>query len=244
MFNKKEGSAGGDSIDLARHRLQRSDEMMHHEIRALYSYWQHLRAGRPCPDRAEVDPRDIASDARHLFVLEDLGRDNVRFRLAGSGLLDSFGFDLRGMSARAIMAGQSRESLLALISETIAEPGVGYARLLAPDGESIWEMVLLPLRGSFGAIDRVIGCLHPANGRVPELGPVPLRFTLESMSIQPVSSAAGVPEPAVGFAEERTPFEPAPRRGLRSIEGGGKPGPKPGRKQGETPNLKVIKDNG
>ena len=32
------------------------------------------------------------------------------------------------------MKGKARESFLALVSETLAEPGVGYARLHAPDG--------------------------------------------------------------------------------------------------------------
>ena len=233
---------GGDCIDLARYRLLRSDEMIHREIRALYSYWDRLRGDRPCPERTEVDPRDIGSDTRHLFVLEDLGQGNVRFRLAGSGLLEAFGFDLRGMSARAIMEGRSRESFVAMIAETIAEPGVGYARLLAPDGESAWEVVLLPLRGNFGTIDRLIGCLHPVSGRAPEPGHVPLRFTIESMTIQPVAAGGAAtrdaPEPAVGFAEEQTPFDPAGRRGLRSIEGGGRKG---GRGEGDAPKLRVVK---
>ena len=242
MFRTKVGSDGGNSIDLARYRMLRSSEMIHREIRALYSYWERLRAGRPCPDRTEVDPRDIGSDARHLFVLEDLGGDNIRFRLAGSGLLESFGFDLRGMSARAIMEGRSRESFVALIAESIAEPGVGYARLTAPDGATTWEVVLLPLRGSFGTIDRVIGCLHPVSGTAPAPRDVPLRFTIESMSIQPVEPGEGAREsrePAAGFAEEQTPFQTGERRGLRSIEGGRRKGE---RTDGETPKLKIVRD--
>lgn len=242
------GSGGGAPIELAGYRLaRREDEMIHHEIRALYSYWERLRAGRPCPERTEVDPRDIASDARHLFLLEDLGQGNIRFRLAGTGLLDAFGFDLRGMSARAIMEGRSRESFVALVSETLAEPGVGYARLTAPDGASVWEVVLLPLRGATGAIDRAIGCLHPVSGLVPEAGAVPLRFSIESMAIQPVTpasdEAAGQDqdkrEPMAGFAEEQAPFQPAERRGLRAIEGGGQ---KRERDEGEAPKLKIVKD--
>lgn len=243
MHTNEAGGPDNAPIQLAAYLLaRRGDEMIHSEIRALYSYWEQLRAGRPCPDRTEVDPRDIAADSRHLIILEDLGRGNIRFRLAGSGLLDAFGFDLRGMSARAIMEGKSRESIVELIAETIAEPGVGYARLIAPDGVSVWEMVLLPLRGSLGSVDRMIGCLHPVNGRVIEPGPVPLRFTIDSMSIQSVLSHEAAEqderEPAAGFAEEQSEFQPAPRRGLRTIEGGGRTGEPNG---GETPKLKIVK---
>ncbi|HSF95391.1 MAG TPA: PAS domain-containing protein, partial [Thermohalobaculum sp.] len=222
-------------------------EMIHSEIRALYGYWEALRGQRPCPYRAEVDPRDMNNDARHLFLLEDLGDGNVRFRLAGTALHDAFGFDLRGMSLRAIMAGKARESLVALVSETLSEPGIGYARLLAPDGVQVWEIVLLPLRSDFGQVDRLIGCLHPVNGRAPVAGDVPLRFTIEEASIRPVENASratpGDTGPLAGFAEGQVPFTsaattPGPN-GLTAIEGGLTDGRGTG---GDRPVLRVVKD--
>ncbi|MGR3717114.1 MAG: PAS domain-containing protein [Thermohalobaculum sp.] len=241
--NEGDGT-GGNSIELASYRLSRnSNEMIHSEIRALYNYWERLRAGRPCPYRAEVDPRDMDGDARHLFVLEDLGQGNLRFRLAGTALIDAFGYELRGMSARSVMEGQARESFVALIAETLAEPGVGYARLFAPDGVTVWEVVLLPLRGNFGQIDRLIGCLHPVSGRTPEAGDVPLRFTIDAMSIRPVNAAPdtvhGDAMPLAGFGEGQASFEAAPGTGLTAIEGGlGEDKPKGG---GERPKLRVVK---
>jgi hypothetical protein len=243
MFgNEAEGTAG--SINLASYRLARNaDAMIHSEIRALYSYWDRLRGGRPCPERAEVDPRGMAGDARHLFVLEDLGDGNIRFRLAGTALHDAFGFDLRGMSARSIMEGRARDSFVALIEETLAEVGVGYARLLAPDARTVWEVVLLPLRGITGGVDRMIGCLHPVSGRVPPVGPVPLRFTIESMKIQTVDTAATGPGPdaplAAGFAEPAAGFTGPERNGLTTIPGGLDEGRPSG---GARPNLRVVRD--
>lgn len=218
------------------------DQMIHTEIRALYDYWEQLRAGRPCPYRAEVDPRDMTGDARHLFVLEDLGQGNVRFRLAGTALGDAFGYDLRGMSARSIMHGRARESFVALIGETLAEPGVGYARLTAPDGESVWEILLLPLRDNFGNVQRLIGCLHPISGRLPQHdGETAMRFTIEEMSIQPVGAApseAGDTQALPGFAEGQSVFETGPS-GLTAIDGGlaGE------RQDGKRPRLKVVKSD-
>ncbi|MHA1527661.1 MAG: PAS domain-containing protein [Alphaproteobacteria bacterium] len=251
---------GGNSIELTSYRLSRnSNEMIHSEIRALYNYWERLRAGRPCPYRAEVDPRDMEGDAQNLFVLEDLGQGNLRFRLAGTALVDAFGYELRGMSARSVMEGKARESFVALIAETLAEPGVGYARLLAPDRVTVWEVVLLPLRGNFGEIDRLIGCLHPVSGRTPEAGAqpgdVPLRFTIDAMSIRPVidgmnDGAGGGPDaglesdqgdamPLAGFGEGQASFERAPANGLIAIDGGlGEGKPKGG---GERPKLRVVK---
>jgi hypothetical protein len=237
------GHNGSNSIELASYRLSRNgNEMIHTEIRSLYNYWERLRAGRPCPYRAEVDPRDMTGDARNLFMLEDLGRGNMRFRLAGTALIDAFGYELRGMSARSIMEGKARESFVALVSETLAEPRVGYARLMAPDGVSVWDVVLLPLRDNFGNIERLIGCLHPVSGRTPEAGDTPLRFTIDEMSIRPVSdkpdTVHGDAMPLAGFGEGQASFEGAPTGGLTAIDGGLGDGDRPG---GKRPKLRVVK---
>jgi hypothetical protein len=249
MCGKQGDGAGYGSLDLTSYRLaRRSDEMIHSEIRALYNYWDGLRAGRPCPYRAEVDPRDMTCDARHLFLLEDMGEGNPRFRLAGTALLDAFGYDLRGMSARSIMSGQARESFVALIEETMAETGIGYGRLLAPDLETVWEVLLLPLRGNFGSVDRLIGCLHPVSRRMPQAGAVPLRFTIAEMSIRPVQVGPeidpGDTGPLPGFAEPRAEFDGARGTGLTAIDGGLKDdeGERPATASGgERPRLRVVK---
>lgn len=241
----KNGITGGgrDSIDLAAVRLTRNtNEMIHAEIRALYNYWEALRGQRPCPYRSEVDPRDMEGDARHLFLLENLGDGNVRFRLSGSALEEAIGFDLRGMSARTIMTGKARESFLALIGETLAEPGVGYARLMAPDGAQVWEIVLLPLRSDFGKIDRLIGCLHPISGRARPADDIPARFTIDSMWIRPVEHVAvgdiGDAMPLAGFGEGQAPFAGMPV-GFEAIKGGRAEGE---RSSGEKPVLRLVKD--
>jgi len=243
MTNNGITGGGQGSIDLAAFRLTRNtNEMIHAEIRALYNYWESLRGQRPCPYRSEVDPRDMDGDARHLFMLEDMGEGNVRFRLSGSALEDAIGFDLRGMSARTIMNGKARESFLALISETLAEPGVGYARLLGPDGVQMWEIVLLPLRSDFGRIDRLIGCLHPVSGRSRPAGDTPARFTIDSMWIRPVETASAANQgdamPLAGFAEGEAPFAGMPV-GFEAITGGLGEGQRPAR---EKPVLRLVKD--
>ena len=146
------------------------------------------------------------------------------------------------MSARSIMQGPARESFIALIAETLAEPGVGYARLHAPDGVTVWEVLLLPLRGNTGQIDRLIGCLHPVSGRAAKAGEVPLRFTIDEMSIRPVEKAAnpdqGDAMPLPGFGETQARFAGAPVGKLKAIEGGLGEDERPG---GERPKLRVVR---
>ena len=223
-------------LEFNAYRLDRMDGMIHSELRALQTYWEELRAGRSTPMRSDIDPRDMECDARNLFILENLGRGNIRFRLAGTAIVDAFGMELRGMNARAIMSTGSRESFTALISEVLEDPGTGYARLRnASDDADIWEISLLPLRSDFGMIDRVIGCLHPLTRDRRVRRQTPLRFRIEQMNVEPVVSTIPDPHAATpikpmvprGFAEPRARFQPRPLEQeapsgprLRAIDGG------------------------
>lgn len=183
--------------------------MIHDENRALVQYWQALRAGRPCPMRAEVDPRNIPARIGNLFILEDLGRGNIRFRLAGSALVDAFWMELRGMPLHAIMALEARQSVKELVAETLAEPGVGHARLRhAANPDCRWEMVLLPLRSDTGRVDRALGGLQVIE-TAEKTGPAdpPLTFLIEQMAISPVEFAApGLGSTIGGFGEAGARF--------------------------------------
>ncbi|MGF1447029.1 MAG: PAS domain-containing protein [Pikeienuella sp.] len=249
-------------LDLAQARLRRTEDMINPEIRSLFDYWERLRAGRPVPYRAEVDPRDMACNARNLFILEDLGAGNFRFRLAGTALVEAFGMELRGMSARTVMEGRARESFAALIEETLAEPGIGYARLTSLIGRGEpWEVLLLPLRSDFGAVDRVLGGLIPVSGRAGNPGDARLRFRIEDMTIRsvrattppPVSLPA--PQPAAGFAEDQAGFSgPGPTGArpavetpahLTAIDGGRRDGDAAtAPRRLARPHLRLVKDDG
>ncbi|MEO1490740.1 MAG: PAS domain-containing protein [Pseudomonadota bacterium] len=208
-----DSSSNEGFVQLNAYRRAKSDEMIHRELRALHHYWETLRAGRATPMRSDIDPRDMACDARNLFILENLGRGNIRFRLAGTAIVDAFGMELRGMNARSIMSPSARESFSVLVSETLEDPGVGYARLHDADfPEDIWEVVLLPLRSDFGMIDRVIGCLHPIDASTRKNSESLLRFRIDKMSVETIKVTVedtDIPTPVEAFAEPPAPFEHA-----------------------------------
>ncbi|MEM1343593.1 MAG: PAS domain-containing protein [Pseudomonadota bacterium] len=250
--------AYSNCFDLLRARFDGNAAMIGTEIRALHRYWERLRNGRDVPYRAEVDPRDMTCDVRYLFVLEDLGEGNLRFRLAGTALNEAFGVDLRGMSARTLMQGRARESFTALIQETLAEPGVGYARLDAPDDDDeLWEVVLLPLRSDLGAVDRVLGGLVPVRRGRQARGTGRLRLTIAKMSILGLEESAprgrpGLPVPlgqpplpVAGFAEEQAAFEGPKAPGpLRAIEGGLGTDARPaGQARERRDHLRLVRDD-
>jgi len=229
--------------------------MIHSEMRRLHAYWTALRAGRLVPYRSEVDPRDMACSARNLFILEEIGASDHRFRLAGTGLVEAFGMELRGMAPRVIMQGAARRSFTALIDETLDEPGIGYARLQRAEApEEIWEILLLPLRTDAGQIARALGALHPVRRKTQGRVPVPLRFEIEMMTIHPIETAATAGGPA-GFADEPAGFAQGPSAQtpnaqaqpaaatahLTPIDGGRPPGTEPDPRP--QPDLKIIRND-
>jgi hypothetical protein len=246
-----DNATGHSCIDLAAYRLSRSNDMIHSELRALYAYWNRLRAGRKTPLRSDIDPRDMNCDARNLFILENLGRGNIRFRLAGTAIGEAFGMELRGMNARSIMATGSRESFTALINEALEDPGIGYARLRnATDESGIWEINLLPLRSDFGLIDRVIGCLHPLVGAPGKNVGTPLRFRIEHMSVDPIEATVreiDLPTSFSGLAEGGQHFLPRQIRHsdehpprFTAIDGGGRD-ERSGRPRRQRGHLRLVK---
>jgi len=120
---------------LSRHASADSEPretMRHQTTKALYAYWDALRAGRLAPLRNEVEPADIAALLPNAFILERTGRDAARFRMAGEAVCDLIGLALDGMSAAAIWEGASRLRIAQMIEGVVSAPAaaimVGQSR--------------------------------------------------------------------------------------------------------------------
>lgn len=135
--------------------------MRHTHTHNLYAYWDKLRSGRIAPFRSEIDPRSIASLLESTFILEYLGQENIRYRLAGTKLCENFGMELRGMSALALWHGNHRMKMTQAFNKIISTPCVACVscELETQDNQVIEaEYLYLPLRSDFGDISRILGC--------------------------------------------------------------------------------------
>lgn len=63
--------------------------------RDLNTYWHSLRGADGWVRRGDLHPGELRRFLAHLSILE-AGDEGLRFRLSGSHLRDSLGFDLRG----------------------------------------------------------------------------------------------------------------------------------------------------
>ncbi len=135
--------------------------MKHAKTRALYDYWNSIREGRLAPFRSEIEPREIAPLLDSTFILEVQSRDSVRFRLAGTRLCESFGMELRGMSALALWHGECRAKVRDVMHRVVTEPCIGHVACTVENRGGFHyqaEFLYLPLRSDMGEMTRILGC--------------------------------------------------------------------------------------
>ncbi len=206
---------------------------------ALFDHWQALRKGRIAPAREEIDPRAIEDVLEHAFILQRAEAGPPRIRIAGMSLCDLLGMELRAMPATALFAPVARPDFLRVLEGMQKQPAIVELSLAAlPESgqlpgqasgravETTAEMLLLPLAGSQGQIDRAIGCL--VCNRTPP-GP-PVRFGITATRMRLIAGHNPARQPMQGFAEPAAPFCPPPAAG-RGRQGG----------RGRRPNLRLVK---
>jgi CheY-like chemotaxis protein len=89
-------------------------------LRRAYDYWLKKCAGRPFPDRADLDPAEIKDVLPHLTIVEVAGseaRPRFRYRLIGTAIVDAVGRDRTGCFADEALHRRQAEFLSGLWRE-------------------------------------------------------------------------------------------------------------------------------
>ncbi|MFZ1470161.1 MAG: PAS domain-containing protein [Paracoccaceae bacterium] len=183
------------------------------EVRA---YWEGRRNGIGIPSRADLDPRGMAGALEQVFIAERIGTGLVRLRIAGSGLAEVAGLDMKGLPLSALITPESRLRLAEVLERVFTQPIAADLHLEAERaiGRPALQarLMLLPLRSAGGARDLVLGCL--ATGGT--IGRAPRRFAItrameERLIVDPTAVAARVGvdlRTLPGLAEPATPAQP------------------------------------
>jgi hypothetical protein len=158
--------------------------MKHSATRALYAYWDRLRAGRAAPERSDLDPGAIRTLLGDVFLLEIGGKDHHVVRLAGTRICTLLGRELKGRPFAEPFAAADWQDLSALLDgvSEATTPAVAAIAGETRDGRTIdLEMLLLPLRHRGRTQARLLGSL--VAGEWPYwAGQVPLsRFRLVTL---------------------------------------------------------------
>jgi hypothetical protein len=137
--------------------------MKHKNSHLLVGYWDRLRKGRAVPDQTDLDPRAIKRMLPSVFILDAESPSHPIYRLAGTGLCERFGFELRGTGFLAHWDSQSSIALVTLLRQALrrsqpvcissigTSPSAGLVEL---------ETILAPISFNGGETNRFLGMIQ------------------------------------------------------------------------------------
>jgi hypothetical protein len=127
-----------------------SNQILHPGSRALFRYWEALRAERACPTREEFSLQDIPDIVPDLVILErDHIRHSFRYRLAGTRACEIARFNLTGSDALAGWDAFERDAIYKHMVQTTVnmQPTLMRQQLTTDAGQKVAvEFIGLPVR--------------------------------------------------------------------------------------------------
>lgn len=136
--------------------------MKHAATRALYDYWDALRAGRAAPERSDLHPGSIRALLGDVFLLERDERRAHRVRLAGTRICTLLGREWRSQLFTEPFAAEEWPDVGALLDgvATSVTPVVAGIAAETADGRRLdLELLVLPLRHRGRTDARLLGSL-------------------------------------------------------------------------------------
>ncbi len=190
----------------------------------IEAYWEALRAGRQAPSRTEIDPRGIEGALAQAFIATGSSDGPCRFRVAGREARAAMGMDLRGMPVDALILPADRAGFSALVGRVLSDAARAEIDLCAPRCGAapplLARMVMLPLAGPDGGIDRMLGGLS-----IPGLAAgddysaaacgAPRRFLVTARQLRPPAAPGAASAPAPELAEPAAAFAHQSDTGVR-----------------------------
>ncbi|RYG92127.1 PAS domain-containing protein [Loktanella sp. IMCC34160] len=129
----------------------------------LERYWSDLRGARRVPVRTAVDPAHIDAALPHAFILERCAPQVARFRVCGQRITQFIGAESRGMPLSVLFTAQGVQGIGPLLERCLDDPAVVevpvVSRMTLTRRRLVGSMLLLPLEGPDGLVDRVLGAL-------------------------------------------------------------------------------------
>ncbi len=84
--------------------------MRHPHTQSLLNHWRQERGEQLAPRKTAIEPREIKDHLAYAFLLKRGADDKFNFVLAGTGLCDLFGQELKGQSFVHLWAEPSRNA--------------------------------------------------------------------------------------------------------------------------------------
>jgi hypothetical protein len=179
--------------------------MKHKNSHLLVGYWSRLRRGRPVPDQTDIDPRAVKRFLSYTFILDCENPARPVYRLAGTGLCERFGFELRGSGFLAHWESQSGLVLASLLRQALkARQPVCLSSIAvtASHGMVELETVLTPVSFNGNEPARFFGVTQMLSDPAPLLG--------RTIAYQRLVASELIEEGRVGLQGHDDPPPPPP----------------------------------
>lgn len=168
--------------DAAPAQLERTPELV-----ALWRYWRGKLGGRAVLPRAEVAPHEIPALLPILTLTERLPDGRLRYRLAGSKVVEAYGFEASGKFLDEFLSPDRMKVAHHHIGTALtrARPVFSQTLYLSPGGLHLVNARLnIPLSDATGAVTmvlagHVIEWRHALGAQFGDKGLVPEKDTLE-----------------------------------------------------------------
>ena len=161
--------------------------MFHSNTEQLIDYWRSRRGAEETPSRSAINPADLAQLLPQVFMLGRLAPGQYRIRLGGGFLADLHGRELRHSDFLRLWEPAARTPLQ-LALEAVRrhpEPLVIDAEARVGEGVMRMEVLVAPLRGPNGQVDRLIGLYQPTTPAAALQGGI-----VRSLAIRGISTTA------------------------------------------------------
>ena len=138
--------------------------MFHANTQTVIEDWNTRRGARAVPERSGISPASFRHLLPQLFIL-GLDEDGAEpFRLAGGLLVDLHARDLRGACFTSLWSAADRPAVreaLETARRSLAPVVLEASGWTAAGDSTRLEIVLAPLVGPSGELDRVLGLYQP-----------------------------------------------------------------------------------
>lgn len=122
-----------------------------HGLAQARAYWEGLRQGTALPQRKAVDPRGLVGVLDRVFLADRIGRGVAQIRIAGSGLTDFAGTDVRGLPLSVLFGPESRGLLSDTLEKVFTSPALAEVELGSDRSPGpVARLLLLPLDDDAG----------------------------------------------------------------------------------------------
>jgi hypothetical protein len=137
--------------------------MRHPHTQSLLEHWRQVRGEALAPRKDDIKPRSIKEHLAFSFLLKRTG-DKFTVVLAGTGLCDLFGEELRGKSFTHLWADASRSAASTSMGRVtnLAVPTVALAVAETEEQRPMSaEILLLPYADERGETTYILGHFQP-----------------------------------------------------------------------------------